>query len=159
MIELWELRNTEVHGKEENHKQKVRKDRASKIVRELHGQQDLTRPSDGHLFHPNVDEYIEESEAIQLKTYVQIHTAPIMSSIKKWAENSTKRVETIMRWFQPETEEGLIRIFSRQRNGLMYDAYSKKKRRKKMKNKGGTGEPTWSQVSLTGFLSLQQNLY
>ena len=47
-----------------------------------------------------------------------------------------------MKWFQPETEEGLIWIFSRQRNRLMYDAYSKKKRRKKMKNKGGTGEPT-----------------
>ena len=119
----------------------------------------MTRPSNGHLFHPNVEEYIEESEAIHLETYVQIHTAPIMNSIKKWAENSTKGVKTIMLWFQPETEEGLVRIFRRQRNRLVYDAYSKKKQGKKMKNKGGPGEPTWSQVSLTGFLSLQQNLY
>ena len=36
MTELWELRDTEVHRKEENHKQKVRKDQISKTVRELH---------------------------------------------------------------------------------------------------------------------------
>ena len=36
MIELWELRNEEVYGKEENEQQYKRKERAAKQVRALH---------------------------------------------------------------------------------------------------------------------------
>ena len=50
IIDLWELRNKEVHGKEEATKQKKRKDKAAISVRALHDLEEIARPSDSFLY-------------------------------------------------------------------------------------------------------------
>ena len=46
MIDLWEMRNKEVHGKEEATKQQKRNAKEAISVRALHGLQRIARPSD-----------------------------------------------------------------------------------------------------------------
>ena len=46
MIELWEMRNEEVHGKEAAAIEQKRKERAAITVRALHNLEEQARPSD-----------------------------------------------------------------------------------------------------------------
>jgi len=46
MIDLWEMRNEEVHGKEEATIQQKRKEKAAVTVRALHKLEEQARPSD-----------------------------------------------------------------------------------------------------------------
>ena len=54
MIDLWELRNEKVHGKEEATKQQKRKAKAAISVRVLHKLEEIARPSDSILFYQDV---------------------------------------------------------------------------------------------------------
>ena len=54
MIDLWEMRNEEVHGKEEATKQQKRKTKAAISVRALHDLREIARPSDSFLFYPDI---------------------------------------------------------------------------------------------------------
>ena len=62
MIVLWEIRNEEVHGKEEEAtKQQKRKAKAAISVRALHKLQDQVCPSDSFLFYPDMEEEIKHA--------------------------------------------------------------------------------------------------
>ena len=50
MIDLWEMRNEDVHGKEEVPKQQKRKAKAAINMRALHKLEVIARPSDSMLF-------------------------------------------------------------------------------------------------------------
>ena len=54
IIDLWEMRNEEVYGKEEVTKQQKRKEKAVVSVRELHNLEEIARPSDAMLFYEDV---------------------------------------------------------------------------------------------------------
>ena len=58
MIDLWELRNKEVHGKDEVRKQQKRKANAATSMQALHDLQKIARPSDSFLFYENVEKEI-----------------------------------------------------------------------------------------------------
>ena len=60
MIDLWELRNEKVHGKEEATKQQKRKAKAAISVRVLHRLDEITRPSDSFPFYHAVEKEIEQ---------------------------------------------------------------------------------------------------
>ena len=59
MINLWKLRNKEVHGKEEATKQEKRKDKAAISVRALHDLEVIVRPSDSFIFYQDLEQEIE----------------------------------------------------------------------------------------------------
>ena len=50
MIDLWEIRNKEVYGKDKEMKQQKKKAKAAISVQDLHGLQDQARPVDAFLF-------------------------------------------------------------------------------------------------------------
>ena len=50
MIDLWELRNEDVHGKEQVTKQQKRKAKAAINMRALHKLEEIARPRDSMLF-------------------------------------------------------------------------------------------------------------
>ena len=62
-IELWEQRNEEVHGKTEAQRQNRRLEKLCTEVRHLHTMRHLTRPSDGFIFHDDVDQFLEKATA------------------------------------------------------------------------------------------------
>ena len=51
MIDLWEMRNKGVHGKEDVTKQQKRKAKAAISVRALHKLEEIACPSDSMLFY------------------------------------------------------------------------------------------------------------
>jgi hypothetical protein len=55
LIDLWELRNEEIHGKTEERQEKQRKHRLSDKAQKLNEQKDNARPADMGLFHANVE--------------------------------------------------------------------------------------------------------
>ena len=55
MVDLWESKNEEVHGKEEATKQQKRKDKVAISVRALHKLEEIARPSDLILFYQDVE--------------------------------------------------------------------------------------------------------
>ena len=83
VIELWEICNKEVHGKEEVVKQQKRKAKAAISVQELHKLQDQSRPWGVFLFYHNVDKEIEKATAAQLEGYIAMKTKAITNSIPK----------------------------------------------------------------------------
>ena len=100
MIDLWETRNEEVHGKEEATKQQKRKDKAVITVRALHKLEKQARPSDSILFYSDVEEEIEHATAAKLEEFIAMKTRPIHNSVGEWAKQSTDKVKSIVDWIR-----------------------------------------------------------
>ena len=100
MIDLWEMRNEEVHGKEEATKQQKRKDKAAITIRALHKLEEQARPSDSILFYSDVEEAIKHATAATLKGFIAMKTRPIHNSVHKWAKRSTGNVKLIVNWIR-----------------------------------------------------------
>ena len=83
MIELWEMRNEEVHGKEEAAIEQKRKERAAITVRALHKLEEQARPSNSILFYQDVEATIERVPAATLEAYIAMSTRAINNSVQK----------------------------------------------------------------------------
>ena len=86
MIELLEIRNKEVHGKDEATKQQKRKAKTAISIQALHNLQEKDCPKNSYLlFYPDVEEDIEHTTATKLEGFIAIKTRPIHNSVSKWA--------------------------------------------------------------------------
>ena len=99
MIDLWEMRNEDVHGKEEVTKQQKRKAKAAISVRSLYKLGEISRPSDSMLFYWDVEREIEQGTAAKLERFIAIKTRPIHNSVKEWADRAISGAKLIVRWF------------------------------------------------------------
>ena len=99
MIDLWEMRNEDVHGKEEVIKQQKRKTKAAISVRALHKLEEIARPSDSMLFYQDVEKEIEQETAAKLEGFITMKTRPIHNSVKKWADRAIIGAKSIVGWF------------------------------------------------------------
>jgi hypothetical protein len=98
IIDLWKVRNDEVHGITEEIQEKRRKHRLVDKVKHLNKQKNNDRPADMGLFHENIDQYIEDSTARTLVNYISSHSKAIKNSVTKWAKQSEHRVRSIVGW-------------------------------------------------------------
>ena len=100
IIDLWELRNEEVHGKEEVTKQQKRKAKAAINVQALHKLEEIARPSDSFLFYNDIEKEIEQGTAVKLEGFIAMETGRIHNSVKKWAERAKYGVKLIIEWIR-----------------------------------------------------------
>lgn len=96
MIELWNIRNEEVHSKDEATKQQKRKAKAAIIIPALHDLQEQARLSDSFLFSPDIEEEIEHATAAKLEGFIAMRTRPIHNSASTCAERVTSQVKLIV---------------------------------------------------------------
>ena len=160
MIDLWEMRKEEVYGKEEGTKQQIRKEKAATRVRELHKLQETARPSDAKLFYADMDRQIETSTAATLEGFVAMKTKSIHNSVKQWADTAKLGVKSLIGWIRTggkNNREIIDRTENRQRTQFKNEQY--KKPRKKKKGRDSTVYSTMKQQSLSGFISLHNDLY
>ena len=160
MIELWEMRKEEVYGKEEGTKQQIRKEKAATRVRELHKLQEKARPSDAKLFYADVEKQIETSTAATLEGFVAMKTKSIHNSVKEWADTARTGVKSLIGWIKTGGKNNRDRIErneNRERRQFKNEQY--KKPRKKRKGRDSTVYSTMKQQSLSGFISLHNDLY
>jgi hypothetical protein len=129
-INLWELRNEEVHGRTIEQQESTRKEKLGTEVKKLNSMKNKARPSDMCLFHENEEEYIEQSTATMIATWVSSHRRAILNSVKKWALTAAKGSTSILQWAKVSNEPEVIeRFHSRQRNRLINDGRKKEQRR------------------------------
>ena len=83
IIDLWEIRNEEVCGKEEAAKQQKRKAKTTIRVQELHQLQDQAEPSNVFLFYQDVEEEIGHATAAKLEGFIAMKIRPITNSVRK----------------------------------------------------------------------------
>jgi len=129
-IDLWETRNEEVHGKTIEQQERTRKTKLRIEVSKLNALKDKARPSDMCLFHENEEEYLEQSTAQMISTWVSSHRKAILNSVKKWALTAARGSTSILQWVQVSNDEAVIeRFHSRQRSRLINDGRNKERRR------------------------------
>jgi hypothetical protein len=75
-IKLWEQRNEEVHGKTTEQQETTRKTKLSIDARKLNNLKDKARPVDMGLFHADIKEFLDNSTAQTIATYIiELHVA------------------------------------------------------------------------------------
>ena len=119
MIDLWEMRNEEVHGKEEATKLQKRKDKVAITIWALHKLEEQARPSDSFLFYSDVEAEIEHTTAATLEEFIVLKTRSIDNSVRKWAKRSTSNVKSIVDWIKTggtNNKETIDRIEKRLRD-------------------------------------------
>ena len=154
------MRKEEVYWKEEGTKQQIRKEKAATRVRDLHKLQEQARPSDAKLFYADVEKQIETSTAATLEGFVAMHTKSIHNSVKEWADTATRGVKTLIGWIRTGGKNNgdiIEREEDRQRQRFKNEQY--KKPRKKKKGRDSTVYSIMKQQSLSGFISLHNDLY
>ena len=138
MIDLWELRNGEVHGKGEATKQQKGKAKAAISVQALHDLEEIARPSDAFLFYEDIKEEIKHATAVKLEGFIAMKTRPIYNSVKKWAKRSKNGVKLIVGQIKKRGKnhrEIIERVEKRQRDYFQHKPH-KKPRNKENKRKG-----------------------
>ena len=100
MIDLWEMRNGKVHGKEEATKQQKRKAKVTISVWALHDLQEIARPSDSFLFYQDVKEEIEHTLEAKLEGFIVVKTRPIHNSVSKWTKRAKIKVKSKVKWIK-----------------------------------------------------------
>ena len=134
IIDLWKIRNDEVHGITKEIQEKRRKHRLVDKVKNLNEQKNKARPADMGLFHENIDQYIEDSTARTLANYISSHSKAIKNSVTKWAKQSEHGVRSIVGWIRGlnETNDAALdRIQQLQRDKLLGDGRKKEQRRRR----------------------------
>jgi hypothetical protein len=148
-IQLWELRNEEVHGKTAEQQDRTRKTKLSIDARKLNELKDKARPVDMGLFHADIEEYLERSTAQTIGTYISSHRKAIANSVKKFADASKAGATSIVQWIRlwSNNEEAIERMNDRQQKDMLETDGRQKERRHKQK-------PSGRQRSIVGFMSL-----
>ena len=147
-------------GKKKQTKQQIRKEKAATRVRDLHKLQETARPSDAKLFYADVEKQIETSTAATLEGFVAMKTKSIHNSVKEWADTAKLGVQSIIGWIRTGGQKNrdiIERNENRERRQFKNEQY--KKPRKKSKGRDSTVYSTMKQQSLSGFISLHNDLY
>jgi hypothetical protein len=109
------------------------------------------------LYHPDVEEYIEQSNARSITSYISSHRKATANSIKKWATTSHIGVTSIVGWIRRSNSNAKINImYSRQRRSLL--DVSRKKERLRFKRLRREAEATRRQASIAGYYTLTQSV-
>jgi hypothetical protein len=153
VIELWELRNDEVHGKTIEQQEQTRKTKLTVEIKRLNEMREYARPSDVCLFIEEEEDYLEKSTARTMATFISSHRRAIIDSVKKWAKTSQTGATTILRWLgNSNTAETIEKIHTRQRQSLLSDGRKKERRRRRKQQQHGR------QTSIAGYYTLHRSL-
>ena len=100
MINLWEIRNNEVHGSTDSKRQWIMKQWQITEFKKLMMLKKDVRPSDLSFFPDDEEGFIEESTVQQLWDYVAMHQKTFINSKKQWKNQSLWGVQSITGWLR-----------------------------------------------------------
>ena len=136
VIELWEIRNGQVHGRTSKEREQKRKSRNIQELKKLFEKKNDVRPADIVLFPEDEDEFIEKNTAQGIADYVSMHAKAITNSVNDWKKRSIKGARTILGWLQkdPKNATKIKRTVRRHRDKLIQDSQKRPCRKRKAKN-------------------------
>ena len=136
VIELWEIRNGQVHGRTNKEREQKRKSRHIQELKKLFEKKNDVRPADIVLFPEDEDEFIEKSTAQGIADYISMHSKAIKNSVNDWKKRSIKGARTILGWLQKDSrnEARIERTVRRDRDKLIQDSHKRPCKKRKAKN-------------------------
>jgi hypothetical protein len=149
-IKLWEQRNEEVHGKTTEKQETTRKSKFSIDVRKLNKMKDKARPVDMGLLHADIEEFLDNSTAQTIATYISSHRKAIANSVKKYTAASHALVSSVVQWIRgwSNNDDIIEKMHARQRKDLLGTDGQKKERRRRRQPSNVRHK------SIVGFMSL-----
>jgi len=130
-IQMWELRNTEVHGTSGKDRKRTKLDRLTTEIFHLKGLQPQTSPKDSFLFD-GIAAMLQDANSQTMEDWILSRRPAIYHSIKQAKQQASANTHNLYHWFKPLTTtatptEKLQRWSC---NRLVFDPFSKKKRHK-----------------------------
>jgi hypothetical protein len=149
LIQLWELRNEEVHGETVDQQERTRKAKLSIDARKLNQLKEKARPVDMGLFHADIEEFLGKSTAQTIATFISSHRKAIANSVKKHTAASRAGATSVVQWISRWSNNNKVieRMQARQRKDLLETDGRKKERRRRRRTQR-------RQKSIVGFMSL-----
>ena len=144
-IELWEQRNSDVHGHTSTEQTQKLLERHRQTIHKLLEYKPYILPVDTFLFD-DIDDTLAHSSAQTLGNWIATRQHAIKASAAKARQLSATNTPSILQWFIPGGATTATRLRWR-RDQLLFDPYSKKKKRREHTTTG-------KQTSITHFLSL-----
>jgi hypothetical protein len=131
-IQLWELRNKEVHGKTIQQQESTRKTKLSIDARKLNELKDKARPVDMGLFHNDIEEFLDKSTAQTIAKFISSHRKAIANSVKKHTEAARAGATSVVQWIRGWRDNGKVieRMQARQQKDLPETDGRKKERQR-----------------------------
>jgi len=128
---MWELRNSEVHGKTAKDRTRIKLERLTTEIFHLKGLQPQTRPSDSFLFD-GIAAMLQDANPHTLEDWVLSRRPAIYHSIKQAKHQASANTHNLYHWFKPLTPTATTtaKLQRWTRNRLVFDPFSKKKRHK-----------------------------
>jgi hypothetical protein len=120
-IKLWKKRNEEVHGKTTEQQETTRKKMLIIDARKPLNLKDKARPIDIGLFHGDIEEFLDNSTAQTLATYISSHRKAIANSVKKYTASSQAGVTSVVQWIRGWSNNADIieKLHARQQKDLL----------------------------------------
>lgn len=99
-------------------------------------------------FHHDIEEFIDQSTAQTIATFISSHRKEITNSVNKYKEASQAGVTSVVQWIRgwSDNNEAIERMNARRRKEIL-ETDGRKKERRRRKSSG-------RQKSIVGFLSL-----
>ena len=150
-ISLWEQRNKDLHGHTLSQRQLNYRRRVVQKVRTLFKLKSQTCPSHAHLFPDDMETFLLKTPTSMLSYYHRAYEKPILASVTKAINASVTNTRPITQYFQlldhsKQPPESITQ------DGLVFDAYSKKRRHK------APASPTNSLVSTAPNRTIQTTM-
>jgi hypothetical protein len=91
------------------------------------------RPIDMGLFHADIEEFLYNSTAQIIATYISSHRKVITNSVKKYTAASQAGVTSVVQWIRgwSNNEDIIEKLHARQREDLLETDGRKKERRRR----------------------------
>ena len=134
-IELWELRNKEVHNDTSGDDEFIKNYYANEVKR-LHTFRNQVRPGDKFLFVKDLKSFLKKSTSKMLAQYILSHRKVIYHSMEQWKKSKVK-TPSVLDWLvssNPVNKEVVEYLHEKQRRDFN-DGRQKEKRRKYRKKK------------------------
>ena len=146
-INLWEQQNKDVHGHNATDSEKLLMAKYIEEINRLELLHPKMRPSDSFLLQ-GISTLRESTTSKVMATWIASRRPAIYNSIAMAQRNATDNTHSLYQWFKPIKAPATAaqRLQRWTRNKLVYDPFSKKKRRKRVVS---------CQPKLTPYLSLR----
>jgi len=156
MISLWEQRNQELHGADENEQKQIALERHQKTIRTLLEMEPRTLPRDRYIFPDDPNELLKEENPTRLENWILLRRPAILNSVKQAKEIDMERTEPIYNYFHRTTNNTNPkepRLMQWKLDRLLHDPYNKKKRHRKEEIPNGNVY----QASIAKYLTLTKS--
>ena len=133
-IILWEERNEQFHGTNEEQKTQHLLEHYRFIIKDLLSKKPLCLAKDRDIFPDDPTQLLEQTSPTRLAEWIASRKPTILNSIKQAKKQDISNNQSILQWVTSALSNKASKFMSWKRDRLLHDPYSKKKKHKQHTN-------------------------